>query len=1001
MSEHEHLWIPRHLLPLVLLLGASLTQPVLSQERDRQTERESYKAELDQGWLYLKSGKRARAAYKFEEVVEAAEEEDEEDAPSKSELARAYEGLAVLEQIHGKYEEALGYLAKARALKAREQTDLLEAKVLKSTGKFKEAMVLVDKILEKKKPSIERRFLEAKILKAKLLDEGGKSKIALRLYREVEDLGSRKVIRDAVAKLQYCLALIAIGGSERLVQASALLIEVTNADPHLAEAYVARGDLLYSVYREAAGYPSGESEYKKALENCGEVEAALVALFTSRRGNYVLDYSVTLAYLDRAFELNPNSVPALVTRAAQKIDNRDFEGGYKLLKRALAINAMDRVALAEMVTVCQLTFRKDEEKSYAARAALVDPGLILTNRTSGQHLTSLYRFNDALLPLRRANESANGEDYETLLALARALIYSGKGDEAVKIFDAARKLRVGWVDPFSENQYLLQARLDKSYERIEQGNFIFYLHPDEKGVLLPYLKNTYEMAWRVLGSKYGIFPDCKIRVENFARFGDFSVRTIGFKGFGALGACFGCFITSVSPAASELRSQFSWRVTAWHEFAHVLHLKLSKARCPRWLTEGMAVFEEVSLDPSFDRRMERELHSAMKNDSIFKLKNINAAFRGPKILFGYYQGGLIVRHLVREYGFPKLVELLKAYAKDKSTEQIFDEVLNISAERYDKKFKAFVRGLVGNLRLTPQVEEATMNRLRVHVARNPDDIESRLMLATGFFQRNLTVDTGTQLRALKQLDPENGSAFLLRAHMAQRRKDVKEVRRLLKLGFANGGDDFDSRMLYASILVQAGRNKDALDEYEKAIDCWPTCSVPGAGSPFLARLRIFKQMGEDDKALLVLERYVRLNGRDYGAHVELAAIYKGRQELSRELAHLEKARDVDPFDRELHERLAEIYRQKGKFPLAIQALEIALATLPAKDRKVRTASRSAAADPDAEADYQATLRLSLSEVLKEAGDKKRSVREAQKVLENADKLHARLVEWARKLAGKN
>ena len=72
---------------------------------------------------------------------------------------------------------------------------------------------------------------------------------------------------------------------------------------------------------------------------------------------------------------------------------------------------------------------------------------------------------------------------------------------------------------------------------------------------------------------------------------------------GALGACFGRVVTMDSPKARE-PGTFSWQATLWHELAHVVTLQLSNQRVPRWLTEGISVYEEGKARQEWGREME-------------------------------------------------------------------------------------------------------------------------------------------------------------------------------------------------------------------------------------------------------------------------------------------------------------------------------------------------------------------------------------------------------------
>ena len=121
-------------------------------------------------------------------------------------------------------------------------------------------------------------------------------------------------------------------------------------------------------------------------------------------------------------------------------------------------------------------------------------------------------------------------------------------------------------------------------------------------------------------------------------------------------------ITLLGPTSRPL-SSFSWARTAWHEFAHVVTLQQSKGQVPRWLTEGLSVYEEKARRSNWSREMERQLFDRYHNDRLLRMDAINRAFRGGDIMFAYYQGGLIAEHLTKTRGFDVIPKMLRAFAR--------------------------------------------------------------------------------------------------------------------------------------------------------------------------------------------------------------------------------------------------------------------------------------------------------------------------------------------------
>jgi hypothetical protein len=116
-------------------------------------------------------------------------------------------------------------------------------------------------------------------------------------------------------------------------------------------------------------------------------------------------------------------------------------------------------------------------------------------------------------------------------------------------------------------------------------------------------------------------------------------------------------------------------VTLWHEMAHVFTLQLSDQRIPRWLTEGISVFEEKRARPEWGREMDIPFARALDRGQVLPLKDLNSGFSNPEtISLSYFQSSLVVDHIVEVYGQPKLKALVQSYATGIDTEAAIRQV---------------------------------------------------------------------------------------------------------------------------------------------------------------------------------------------------------------------------------------------------------------------------------------------------------------------------------------
>ena len=907
-----------------------------------------YDADLREALQQLAKGKLGKAKGLLAEIVDAESEPKPADRPGPEVLRAARFALLRIEFREGNYEAVLEALAKAPAAgdPARPPAAaLLLAQAGRRLGRYEQALAALQGV-----PG-----LEALWLTGMLQHEAGQRDAA----RKTWDQALQPTTAALSARDLYALARakMALGGRARLEAASQDLVAAIQQAADDPEPKIAFAELKFLVYGEAAGFPSGDPDLRKVLDQHGDVEDALLALYRIRSANFQKDPSLSEEYLSRALAQNPRCVGALVARGAVLIVDRRFEEAAEVLDKALQINPRDRDALCHRAAAAYLLHDEAEHAAISKRLLAADPKCPELPRILGEHLVGLYRFADAIPCFEQALE-LDQEHVPALHGLAKALVYTGQGEKSVAVLDRAKKLQDGFVHAWRNNALAVEDLLRADYTRVEAGNFEFLMHKQDFEVLKNYLVPLHEEALRVLGDKYGFRPDGKVRVEVYHEWADFSVRTIGFRGFTALGACFGRFITIASPVDPDLRKlDFMWSATVWHEYAHVLTLGLSAHRVPRWLTEGASVHEERQKNPAWERGMDRELLDAWHNGEIYPLRLLNQAFRGPRILFGYYQGGLVVDYLAEKHGFAKVVEMLKAYATDLPAEEIFHNTFGYSTQDFDRRFKEHLwKTRLAQLRITPRYDPRALERLRTRISNHPDDHEARVALGFGLLQHGNPIDAGVQLAAVLKREPKHPGALLLQAELLRSKKELAAARAAYAAAFAAGAEDFDARLALAGILAADGDVDGAIAQLQLAKRCWPTCTDQ-ASSPHLRISKLLRQAGRVDEAIMELKQFCRATARAFAPRLEVAAFEKAQNNRQSEARCLEECVQIDPFQRSVHVDLAEAYAALGKLDLAIREMQVALAVRPELDRENMGKSKDEIPLADAPQERAARARL--------------------------------------------
>jgi len=942
--------------------------------RAQEPHDDEYAAMLVEARQKLQKGELSAAEALAQDVLDAAQEEPEGARPGAATLAGARVLQCDVAQRTGRYEEARDeLLALGDALRAPREAALLLARVHGRLGQYEAGIALLEALVRRDAADVQARHELGE-----LCWRAGRRKDARALWQQNAEAPRPA---DGLQLAFLGRSLWRLGGRANLEAASQALVDSLALAKDRPEARTTLGILKFEAYGEAMGFPSGEKDLAKVLEAHGDDEAALLAMYRIRSANPALDPAKTERFLDRALLRNPRSVGALVLRAAAVLDDRRYRAAAERLDEALAIDPNDREALCHRAAAAWLQHDQEAYASFRARALAGDPGQPDCDRVLADHLVALYRFADAL-PFYAAALQAAPDDVPSQHGMAKALIYTGEGRRARELLERSKALEPGLVNPWRNNALAAQQLLESEYTVVENDRFAVHLHRDDAEVLRAYLLPVALRAAEELGAKYGHRPDRPVVVEVLHTWDDFSVRTIGFRGFRALGACFGTFLTLVSPVDADLRQQdFMWEATLWHEYAHVLTLGLSRHRVPRWLTEGFSVYEEKQRDPAWERGMDRELFDAFRNRDIPPIQLLNRLFRGPRILFGYYQGGLIVELIAREHGFGKAIELLQAFGEDLDTEEAFQRALGVSSARVDAQLLQYIeQQKLRGMRLVPRFDDTALQGLLARARREQGNLQVRVDLAWANLQRDNPVDAGRWLGELLRLDPGHAQAKLVRAELLHRRRETGPAIDLWRAGFAGGADDFDSRIRCGDALRAAGDDEGAAEMYRRAKDCWPGCTEQ-ATAPELRLARLYRDRGDRARAQAEMKTYCARTARAFAPRFTLAGFAREAGDRAEELRYLIECSRIDPFQRDLHVLLGEAYEALGQPLQAALEFEVAAAVPPNLDR--RTLQREVEArlptDP-AELGERAGLWLRAARLRHGAGDPARALELLERLL---------------------
>ena len=625
----------------------------------------------------------------------------------------------------------------------------------------------------------------------------------------------------------------------------------------IAELYLERYDSqsaqpeLANVLRVNPHHPEALLAMARRLEFDGETEATQVVA--------------------QALDTNPNFVAAHVFRAHQLLTLERFDEAASRAEIALEINPSSLEALAALATAHYLNGDTAEFERARDRTLALNPLYAELYNTLADFSVQNRLYAQAVEFAEQAIEldpqSWRGYSVQGLNLLRIGDIEGGR--QSLEISFAGDPFNV-WVKNTLD---LLDTFPD--YVETRTARFILMTEGPEAELLSLYLGLLAEDAYDYFSERYQYAAPTPIRIEVYPSHADFSVRTVGLAGLGALGVSFGPVIAIDSPSARPL-GEFNWGTTLWHEIGHTFTLGTTDFKIPRWFSEGLSVYEERRGRDGWGDDVTPDFLIAHLNDRLLPVGSITDGFMRPsyptQVINSYYQASLICELIEREWGFDAILGLLDAYKAGRSTKDAFLSVLDVDLESFDDSFFAYVDELyAGPLdALRPMVEDA-----------------------------------------------EEGPPSMPRARPS--------TSQLGEDADASPGD-FMAQLAYGAALFDEDSYAEAVPYLEAAKNLFPDYAE--ANSPYWYLSRIAEQHDDKHRAADELSALVNINEKHYRAHIELARLREELGELDAAAEALERILYIYPMKIAMHQKLAALYDATEVHDLAVRERAAVVALVP-------------------------------------------------------------------------
>lgn len=518
------------------------------------------------------------------------------------------------------------------------------------------------------------------------------------------------------------------------------------------------------------------------------------------------------AAIKQTMERNPNHIGCLLFVADEHIDAERYHDAETVLAQVETINPLHPQAAAYRAVLAHLRNQPESEKQYRGTALKHWGTNPEVDHLIGKKLSQKYRFAEGAAHQRQALQF-DARFLPAKMQLASDLLRLGEEEEGWKL--ANEVYEEDGYNVFAHNLVTLQESVTK-FRTLEGDGIVLRMDAREADIYGHRVLDLLQRAKRDLCAKYNATLPAPIIVEMFPKQEDFAIRTFGLPGgAGFLGVCFGTVITANSPA-SQAAHPTCWEATLWHEFCHVVTLNKTHNKMPRWLSEGISVFEERQADPTWGQTINPLYRKMLLGDELTPVSELSGAFLHPKsglhLQFAYFESSLVVEYLVEKHGLEELQKILVDLGNGLTINDTLARHTG-SLDELDLAFAAFARQRAVEMARDADWSEpelpkrASTELLAMYLKEHPTNYAALQRQAKQLIADKKFSEAKQPLESMRRLYPNDASSdghLVLLARVHRELKETPQERAALESLAKLTDDNVDLFARLSELTSQAG-----------------------------------------------------------------------------------------------------------------------------------------------------------------------------------------------------